>query len=110
MTKDYTIRDTVNHLNSVAGTKYSHADPVVIDALFILIREGYVLEDFKLVIEKKWHDWKGTEFQQYVRPETLFGKKFKKYLHEQPRITKSGIFRLAKAVGEAKQADWKLDN
>jgi uncharacterized phage protein (TIGR02220 family) len=109
MTKHYTINDTVNYLNSVAGTKYSHADPYVIDALYILIKEGYGYDDFKLVIDKKWSDWKGTEYQQYVRPETLFGKKFKKYLHEQPRIAKSGIIRLAKAVGQAKQADWKLD-
>lgn len=110
MSESKSIKDVINYLNSVAGTRYWHGDYESTDCLFELVKQGYGYEDFKLVIDKKWSDWKGTEYQQYVRPQTLFGKNFKKYLHEQPRIAKSGIIKLAKAVGEAKQADWKLDS
>ena len=104
------IEEIIDYLNSVANSDYSPNDHRTIDALNQLIKEGYSLDDFKLVIDKKWSDWKGTEWQKYVRPETLFKAKFKRYLHEQPRITKSGIFKLASAVSHAKQTDWKMDN
>lgn len=104
-----TIEETIDYLNSVANTKYKLDHPTI-DALFKLIKEGYNFEDFKLVIDKKNSDWKGTIYQPYLRPQTLFGNKFTKYLYEQPRITKSGLFKLASAVTKAKQATWKLDN
>lgn len=103
------IEETIEYLNSVANTKHK-VDHKTIDALFILIKEGYNIEDFKLVVDKKHSDWKGTIYEPYLRPETLFGKKFTKYLYEQPRITKSGLFKLASAVKKAKQANWKLAN
>ena len=39
------------------------------------------LEDFKTVIDKKYDEWYGTNMQQYLRPETLFGTKFESYLN-----------------------------
>ncbi len=104
------IKETIDYLNSVADSDYPATEPKTIKALNLLIKDGYTLDDFKLVIDKKWSDWKDTEWQKYVRPETLFGGNFKRYLNEQPRITKSGIYKLASAVNKAKQTDWKLDN
>ena len=104
------IKEVLDYLNSIANSDYSIHNHKNIDGLNKLINEGYSIDDFKLVIDKKWSDWKGTEWEKYVRPETLFGGNFKRYLNEQPRITKSGLFRLANAVNQAKQADWKLDN
>lgn len=109
-TRDYSIRDTIEYLNRVAGTSYSHAEVSTIDALFLLKKEGFTLEDFKAVIDKKWAEWKGTKMQQYVRPETLFGKNFKKYLHEQPRVKQNQFHKLADSVKAAKSFDWKLDS
>ena len=40
------------------------------------------MEDFENVIEKKCAAWKGTEMEQYLRPETLFGTKFESYLNQ----------------------------
>ena len=103
------IEEIIDYLNSVAKSNYSPNDPKVIGYINLLINEGYSIDDFKLVIDKKWSDWKGTEWQKYFRPETLFRANFKRYLNEQPRITKSGLFKLASAVNQAKQANWKLD-
>jgi uncharacterized phage protein (TIGR02220 family) len=107
--RDYTIRDTIQYLNKVAGTSFCHAEVSTINNLFNLKKEGFTLEDFKTVVDKKWAEWQGTKFQQYVRPETLFGKNFKTYLNEQPRIRKNKFHKLAESVGKAKQHDWKLD-
>ena len=46
------------------------------------LEEGYSLEDFKNVIDKKVREWQGTEMDQYLRPETLFGTKFEGYLNQ----------------------------
>jgi len=104
------IIETIDYLNSVANTNYSPDFQSTKDAINNLINIGYGYEDFVCVIDKKWSDWKGTEFEQYIRPETLFGKKFENYLNEQPRIAKSGFGKLASAVNQAKRTTWKLDN
>lgn len=44
--------------------------------------EGYTLEDFETVIDKKCAEWLGTDMERYLRPETLFGSKFDGYLNE----------------------------
>ena len=103
------IEEIIDYLNLVAKSNYSHNDPKVIGYINTHINDGHTIDDFKLVIDKKWTDWKGTEWQKYVRPETLFRANFKRYLNEQPRITKSGLFKLASAVNQAKQANWNLD-
>ena len=43
--------------------------------------EGFDVEDFKIVIDKKCAEWLGTDFAQYLRPVTLFGTKFEAYLN-----------------------------
>ncbi len=103
------IEEIIDYLNSVANSAYPPSDPKTINSINRIINEGHTIDDMKLVIDKKWSDWKDTEWQKYVRPETLFGGNFKRYLNEQPRITKSGLFKLASAVNHAKQANWKLD-
>ena len=52
------------------------------------IKEGYKKEDFISVIDKKYKEWKDTEREKYVRPETLFGDKFDVYLKEQTKKQK----------------------
>ena len=46
------------------------------------MNEGFNLDDFKRVIDIKVDDWRGTEFEKYLRPETLFGTKFENYLNQ----------------------------
>ena len=45
------------------------------------LAEGYTVENFYTVIDKKCAEWKGGKMEQYLRPETLFGSKFENYLN-----------------------------
>ena len=47
------------------------------------LNDGYALEDFKLVIEKKCDAWKSDPIMEsYLKPSILFGPKFDEYLNE----------------------------
>lgn len=54
------------------------------------LKEGYVLEDFKKVVDIMIAKWKGTEYEQYLQPQTLFGNKMDNYLN-QPMPKRSTI-------------------
>ena len=54
------------------------------------LKEGYVLEDFKKVVDIMVAKWKGTEYEQYLQPQTLFGNKMDNYLNQpMPRTVHS---------------------
>ena len=107
--RTYIVREAINHLNAVAGTNYSDTNKNTQNAIFSLMDRGYELDDFKSVIDRKLQQWKGTEYQKFVRPSTLFGKKFENYLNE-PRTSKaSTIQKLSNSVQSAKQHRWRLD-
>jgi uncharacterized phage protein (TIGR02220 family) len=108
--QDYRISEAIDYLNLVVGSDDPATEPKYINALSSLIKDGHTLYDFKLVIDKKWSDWQGTEWQKYMRPETLFGGNFKRYLNEQPRIAKTRISKLSDSVEKAKQFNWKMDS
>ena len=54
------------------------------------LKEGFVLEDFKKVVDIMVSKWKGTEYEQYLQPQTLFGNKMDNYLN-QPMPKRSTI-------------------
>lgn len=54
------------------------------------LKEGFVLEDFKKVVDIMVAKWKGTEYEQYLQPQTLFGNKMDNYLNQpMPRKAQS---------------------
>lgn len=71
----------VEYLNEKAGTHYKPRTPKTQRLIEARTKEGFTLDDFKKVIDKKVEEWKGTEMEQYLRPETLFGTKFEGYLN-----------------------------
>ncbi len=75
-------KDIIHYLNSKLGTKYKHSAEYVKKHINARLNEGYTLEDFKTVIDKKYKEWSGTEFAKFLRPETLFGTKFSTYLNQ----------------------------
>ena len=77
-----TITDIINYLNKKLNSKYRTNNKVTIKHITARLNEGYTLEDFKIVIDKKYNEWNNTEMQQYLNPETLFGTKFEKYLNQ----------------------------
>jgi uncharacterized phage protein (TIGR02220 family) len=104
------IIQTIDYLNEVAGTYFVPDHLATTQELSRLLDMGYTLEDFKKVIRNKWSEWQGTEYQEFMRPSTLFGKKFQYYLNAKPRIAKSGLYKLADAVQQAKSSYRGMDN
>lgn len=75
------IKYIVEYLNEKAGTKYKHTTAKTKTAIHARAAEGFTLDNFKTVIDKKCKEWIGTEYEKYLRPETLFGTKFEGYLN-----------------------------
>lgn len=75
----YTL--VVSYLNEKAGTNYKPTTAKTKTAIHARAAEGFTLDDFKTVIDKKCKEWIGTEYEKYLRPETLFGTKFEGYLN-----------------------------
>lgn len=86
----YLIKEIIEYLNSILGTNYKHTTSKTQTLIKNRLNEGFSVEDFKSVIDKKYNDWKGTEWEKYLRPETLFGAKFESYLN-QKEITKQPV-------------------
>lgn len=79
----------IQYLNEKAGTKYKPSSKKTKTCIHARLAEGYSVEDFKTVIDKKCDDWIGTDYEQYLRPETLFGTKFESYLNAKVTRKKS---------------------
>ena len=73
--------EIVSYLNEKAGTKYRATSAKTKTAIKARLAEGFALDDFKTVIDKKCAEWIGTEWEKFLRPETLFGTKFEGYLN-----------------------------
>lgn len=71
----------VSYLNERLGTSYKPTTAKTQSAIRARLSEGFTLDDFRTVIDKKSTEWIGTEYEKYLRPETLFGTKFEGYLN-----------------------------
>ena len=81
----YNYQEVIDYLNEKAGKSYKavKTNNKHINARY---EEGYTLEDFKTVIDYKTSKWKGTEWEKYLRPSTLFSAEhFENYLNEAPK-------------------------
>ncbi|MGL4876142.1 MAG: conserved phage C-terminal domain-containing protein [Clostridium sp.] len=77
------VDEVVEYLNLKIDGKYSKNNSQTVENIKNLISDGYDLEDFKAVVDKKYDDWKDTEYEKYVRPYTLFKRdKFENYLNQ----------------------------
>ena len=74
--------EIIQHLNMRAGTKYKSNTVKTKQLIKARLNEGFTLDDFKTVIDKKCVEWCGTEFEKFLRPNTLFGTKFESYLNQ----------------------------
>lgn len=95
------VEEVVNHLNRRAGTKYKPATANTRKLVKARLREGFTVEDMKLVIDKKCAEWlNNPEMVKFLRPETLFGNKFEGYLNARTVIQPN-----ANAAAIAQDAD-----
>ena len=90
-------KSIISYLNEKAGTNYKPTTAKTKTAIKARLAEGFKVDDFKTVIDKKCAEWIGDEkMEKYLRPETLFGTKFEGYLNakvsrQQARIGANGI-------------------
>lgn len=80
----------VDYLNEKADTSYRASSKATQSHINARLSEGYTVDDFKIVIDKQCTKWKGTEYEQYLRPSTLFGNKFENYLNGKTTTATSG--------------------
>ena len=78
----YIINNIINYLNNLLGVKFKPGVSKTQDLIKARLKEGFTEEDFYTVINKKCAEWRGTEFEKYLRPSTLFGTKFEGYLNQ----------------------------
>jgi len=90
-----TFKEIIFYLNEKAGMNYRAASKKTQSCIHARLAEGFTIEDFKIVIDKKCAEWIGTEYEKYLRPETLFGTKFEGYLNARfiPKQNKSDNIR-----------------
>ena len=81
--RDFAV-SVVDYLNEKAGTHYRAGVAKTQSLIKARANEGFTEADFRTVIDKKCSDWIGTEYEQYLRPQTLFGTKFESYLNGVP--------------------------
>jgi uncharacterized phage protein (TIGR02220 family) len=75
--------EIVDYLNAKAGTSYRHTTKKTQQLIRARWNEGFRLDDFKTVIDKKVAEWlNDPKMCKYLRPETLFGTKFESYLNQ----------------------------
>ena len=76
-------KEIIDYLNEKTGRNYKHKAKINQRVIKARMNEGYTLDDFKTVIDKKSVKWKDdVKMKEYLRPETLFGTKFDRYLNE----------------------------
>lgn len=80
------IIEIINYLNSKTHKQYRHTTSKTQTLIKARFKEGFNIDDFKKVIDIKTNQWMGTEWEQYLRPETLFGTKFENYLNQNGTI------------------------
>ena len=75
-------KEIINYLNSKTNNSYRTTTKKTQTLIHARTQEGFTIDDFKKVIDKKASEWMGTEWEKYLRPETLFGSKFEGYLNQ----------------------------
>ena len=92
----------IDYLNEKTGKKFKASSKATQKLINGRLNEGYTEDDFKTVIDNKSKEWIGTEWENYLVPDTLFrSTKFEKYLNQ--REVKSGNSRNKNNYGTANE-------
>lgn len=107
------VEEIIAYLNMATGKKFSSTG--VDNTKFVTKRlsENYSFEDFKHVIDVKTAKWKGTDMDEYLRPQTLFGNKFNAYLNETINNGRQQTSSIQQTIDTAQRVaesiDWGVD-
>lgn len=77
------VKTIVGYLNEKTKSAYRTTTRETKRLIKARLNEGFTVDDFKTVIDKKTAVWfNDTKMKNYLRPTTLFGPKFEEYLNE----------------------------
>ena len=83
------IKSIVEYLNNRANTNFRYNSNSTQKNIKARLKDGYTYDDFVSVIDKQANKWIGTEWEQYLRPSTLFSpKNFENYLNAPAKVYK----------------------
>jgi uncharacterized phage protein (TIGR02220 family)/predicted phage replisome organizer len=75
--------EIIDYLNLKCSSKYKSTTPATKTIIAARLKEGFKLDEFKTVIDKKTDEWlNDPKMCIYLRPATLFGTKFESYLNQ----------------------------
>lgn len=81
------IRQIIDYFNYVCGTNYRYNTKATNRLINARLNEGFSVDDFKTVIDKKFKAWKDDKkMREFIRPATLFSGKFEDYLNETVKL------------------------
>ena len=82
-----TIVEIIDHLNDVSSSNYKATTKDTVKHINARLKEGFTVDDFKLVNSYKTKEWKDdAEYSKYLRPATLYNsEKFEGYLNDARR-------------------------
>lgn len=80
--------EIIEYLNLKTGSKFKPTTKPYVQAIRSRLKEGYTVDDFKTVIDKKCREWKGTKLEKYLTPKTLFAPShFDTYLNSNEMLS-----------------------
>ena len=78
------VEEVISYLNNKLGSRYTSKSITNNKLIISKIKDGFTVEDFKNVIDKKYAEWNDNpDFSRYLRPQTLFGDKFENYVNQE---------------------------
>lgn len=93
----------IDYLNEKTGATFQ-AKGENLKLISERLSDGFTISDFFVVIDKKVADWKGNDYQKFLRPLTLFAKtKFENYLNSIDGKKHNNFSKLSDSVNRAKE-------
>lgn len=79
--------EIINYLNGKADRQFKSTTSKTQSLIRARFNEGWGVDDFKTVIDKKTKEWLGdSKMENFLRPQTLFGTKFESYLNQNMKV------------------------
>lgn len=79
--------EIIDYLNKKADRQFKSTTSKTQSLIRARFNEGWGVDDFKTVIDKKTKEWLGdSKMENFLRPQTLFGTKFESYLNQNMKV------------------------
>lgn len=79
--------EIIDYLNKKADRQFKSTTSKTKLLIRARFNEGWGVDDFKTVIDKKTKEWLGnSKMENFLRPQTLFGTKFESYLNQNMKV------------------------